>query len=120
MPLTVGVEHMTIRRFQNVFVLLIASESGSPSVPALGGYLSTSSASTTRIGREARSPGALAPTIVICPPLNFLCNSVLPLSRDLGSATLLASAGVSRSMGANRSLLQASPSLIVGWTSMIG
>src|SRR5690606_27992548 len=87
-PFTVGVDVRIVLRFQNVVDRLRASETGSPSVPALGGYLSTSSASTILIGRDARDAGLLAPASVICPPGNVLCSSVLPLSLARGSFTL--------------------------------
>ena len=52
MPLTPGVDTRTIFRFQKVLVRSTARLIGSPSVPADTGNLSTSSHSTTRIGRE--------------------------------------------------------------------
>ena len=64
--------------------------------------------------------GALAPTMVRCPPGNRLCNIVLPLSRERGSAILPCNAGVSRTIGARRSLLNVSDISIVGWTIRIG
>jgi len=59
----VGVETSTIFRLWKFDVRCRASLTGSPSVPALSGKRSTSSQSTTRIGREARPAGAFAPVI---------------------------------------------------------
>ena len=112
--LTVGVEVKINFRFQNVALRLRASVIGSPSVPALTGYRSTSSHKTTRIGRDAREAGEFAPQTVMWPPGKLLCSSVLPLSRLRGSLIFPRSAGVSRTIGARRSLLQASPSSSVG------
>ena len=67
-PLMVGVETAMIFLFQNVDVLFLASESGSPSLPAEAGKRSTSSASTMRIGREASPAGEFAPTKLRLPP----------------------------------------------------
>src|ERR1035437_4590879 len=56
-------------------VRCIASDTGSPSDPALRGYLSTSSSNRYRIGRMARPDGEMAPVNVMCPePLaTILC-----------------------------------------------
>ena len=54
------------------------------------------------------------------PPGKVLCKIVLPLVRDFTSAILSLILGVSRHIGASRSLLQASPISIVGCTINIG
>lgn len=64
-PLFVGVENIPILRFQNVAERFFARDTGSPSEPAEIGYLSTSSQSTIRMGREARELGELAPQEVM-------------------------------------------------------
>src|SRR5450631_1222833 len=54
-PSTVGVEHMTTFLLRsNSPVRRSASDTGSPSVPELAGYRSTSSGNRYRIGRKAR------------------------------------------------------------------
>lgn len=72
------------------------------------------------MGREDRPDAELAPTIVRCPPANVLWSSVFPESLDRGAFTFPLSAGESRSIGANRSLLQAIASSSVGRTTRIG
>ena len=62
--LLVGVETQTSFLFQNVARRFPASNRGSPSLPAVAGYRSISSASRMRIGRDARDDGEFAPTIV--------------------------------------------------------
>ena len=89
-PSTVGVEHMTTFLLcSNSPVRCIASDTGSPSDPALAGYRSTSSSSRYRIGRMARPDGEMAPVKVMCPdPLaNTLCIAVLFESRDFTAAS---------------------------------
>jgi hypothetical protein len=61
----VGVEVSTIFLFQKVVALFFAKLTGSPSVHALAGYLSTSSQSTRRTGLLASDDGELLPAIVI-------------------------------------------------------
>jgi hypothetical protein len=119
-PFTVGVEVKTSFLFQNVALLLRASVTGSPSVPADAGYLSTSSQSTTRMGLDASDAGLFAPQIVRWPPGKLLCNNVLPLSRLRASLILPRSAGVSRNIGARRSFDHASPSSSVGISTKTG
>ena len=62
--LLVGVETQTSFLFQNVARRFPASNRGSPSLPAVAGYRSISSASRMRMGRDARDDGEFAPTIV--------------------------------------------------------
>ena len=63
-PFIVGVDTFTSFLFQNVVNLFAARKSGSPSLPAVAGYRSISSARSILIGREARLDGLFAPTIV--------------------------------------------------------
>ena len=87
--------------FQNVFVLFSAKERGSPSIPALAGNLSTSSASKILIGLELNPVGELAPTIAIYPPGNPFSSNVLSLSLAFASLTFPFNAGVSLIIVAN-------------------
>ena len=73
-----------------------------------------------RIGRLASPEGALAPTMVRCPPGKRLCRILFDPSRDFGSAILPTRHGVSRAIGEKRSFDQASASRSVGMTTMIG
>ena len=116
----VGVETFIFFRFQKVVVRFSASLIGSPSVPADAGYRSTSSISTTLIGREARPAAELAPTIVMCPPGNVLCRIVFPESLDRASLTFPLSAGVSRSIGASLSFENVCAISRVGCSANIG
>jgi len=84
----VGVDTAIIFRFQNVEVRFLASESGSPSLPADAGNLSTSSANTILIGRDASPAGLFAPTRLRLPPGKTLCSVVLFESLARGSLTL--------------------------------
>jgi len=120
--LLVGVETMIILRFQNVAARLRASSIGSPSDPLEFGKRSTSSSKTILIGRLASWLGELAPIIEIRPPGKTFCSVVLPLSRDRGSFTLPFRHGVSRNIGARRSLenVSAMPLWPVGCTTRIG
>ena len=105
-PFSVGVLTRMIFLFQKVDDLFFASETGSPSVPADKGYLSTSSQRITRHGREASELGELAPQAVTCPPAKTLCKVVFPLSLLLGFAIFAERTGVSLIAGASLSLLQ--------------
>ena len=69
---------------------------------------------------DARPAGALAPTMAMLPPGNFLVSMVLSLSRLRASLTRPRSDGVSRSMGASRSLLNIFIDVSVGETCKIG
>ena len=111
---------ITIFLFQNVALRFLANCIGSPSAPALAGYLSTSSHNTTLIGLEAKPAALLLPTSDICPPLKTLCVVVLFASLALGSLTLPLSTGVSRSIGASLSLLNACAISKVGCTKSMG
>ena len=91
--------------FQNVVVLLTASETTSPSL-ALNSNLSTSSNNKTLIGLEAKELVLLEPTKLICPPVKTLCNTVFPLSRSLGGLTLSVKTGQSLIIELNLSLLK--------------
>ena len=77
--------------FQNVVIRLAARSTGSPSVPALSGKRSTSSASSTRTGRDANPAGLLAPHMIRRPPGNnfdkivFFPSLVLAPSSDFVS-----------------------------------
>ena len=112
-PFIVGVDTHTIFLFQKVVSLLVANNKGSPSFPAVAGYLSISSASSILIGLLAKLEGLLAPTIVTCPPGNIFCNIVFPLVLDL-SSTLSCSIGVSLIIGEILSFEKASAICIVG------
>jgi hypothetical protein len=118
-PLIVGVDTRPIFRFQKVVVRFSARPTGSPSWPALAGKRSTSSQSTTRIGREARLAGALAPVMVRRPPGNAFCKIVSLESLALPENTALRTS-VSRIIGATRSLENASAISTVGCTMRIG
>ena len=61
----VGVEVLIITALGKVSVRLSARLIGSPSAPALAGYLSISSHNKTLIGLAAKLLGLLAPAIVI-------------------------------------------------------
>ena len=77
-------------------VLSLASEIGSASLPPpdLGGYLSTSSSSTKRIGLEDREAAELAPVSGIYILSNCRASSLLSSSRNFS-----ASGFVARSIG---------------------
>ena len=123
MPLIVGVDAMTIfLLWANSAVRWIASDTGSPSVPALAGYRSTSSSSAYRIGRIASPEGEIAPVNVMWPaPLaRTLCSVVLLESRDLTGAIFPRSAGVVRNIGATRSFESALASSVRGSTTSTG
>ena len=117
---TVGVLVKKIFLFQNVVVLLVAKDIGSPSVPALNSYLSTSSHNNIRIGLDAKPAAELEPTIFILPPGNFLLSTVLPLSFDLGSLTLLLKESQSLIMFASLSLDHACAMASVGCNTNVG
>ena len=122
-PSTVGVEHMiTFLLCSNSPVRCIASDTGSPSDPALVGYLSISSSNRYRIGRMARPDGEMAPVNVMCPdPLaNTLCIAVLFESRDFTAASFPLSAGECRNNGATRSFESALASSDRGSTASVG
>jgi len=68
----------------------------------------------------ARPAGELAADMVMLPPMNFLCRMVLLESRLRTSAALPRSVEQSRSMGARRSLENASQSASRGCTNRIG
>ena len=116
----VGVETYIFFLFQKVLVRFSASFIGSPSVPALNGYRSTSSHKRIRIGRDASPAADCAPTMVICPPGNFLCKIVFSLSRLLASDIFPLRTGVSRIIGASLSLLNACAIPSVGCMTKIG
>ena len=61
----VGVDVSSNFLFQKVIDLFLAKDTGSPSVPADIGYLSTSSHKTSLIGLLAKLSGEFAPTIDI-------------------------------------------------------
>ena len=117
---TVGVEHRRRFLFQKAVARFHARFTGSPSAPADTGYRSTSSQRTTRTGRDASEEGLFAPQTVRCPPGNFLCRMVLSLKRLFTSLTRPCKAGVSRNIGARRSLDHACPMSRVGCTTSIG
>ena len=91
LPSLVGVENNPITLFQNVVIRLAARSTGSPSVPALSGKRSTSSASSTRTGRDANPAGLFAPHMMRRPPgksldkIVFLPSRVLEPSSDFVS-----------------------------------
>ena len=118
-PFRTGVETITVFLSQKVVCRFCARLKGSPSVPALAGYLSTSSASSTLMGRLASPVAEFAPTMVMCPPGKFFFMMVFPLYR-LFTSTLSRSSGVSRIIGANRSLEKVCPMSKVGCITRIG
>jgi len=85
-PFIVGVEKRPIFRLKKFWVLLVARNTGDPSVPALGGYLSTSSINNKRIGLDASEAGEFDPAIeILAPFLNVLKRIVLSPSFIFGS-----------------------------------
>ena len=119
-PFSVGVLTRMILRFQNVALRRLASPTGSPSVPADKGYLSTSSQRMIRHGRDARELGLFAPQAVTWPPAKTLCKVVLPPSRDLGFPTLSSKTGVSLMAGASLSFDHVCAISNVGCTTNMG
>jgi len=104
-------------------VRCIASDTGSPSDPALVGYLSISSSNRYRIGRMARPDGEMAPVKVMCPePLaNTLCIAVLFESPRLHRGELPREAPESGGTAARtRSLESALASSDRGSTASVG
>ena len=69
--LFVGVETLISFLFQNVARRFPAKSNGSPSLPAVIGYASISSANRIRMERIRRLEGEFAPTMVTCPPGNI-------------------------------------------------
>ena len=102
-PFIVGVDTFIFFLFQKVDVLFSANSIGEPSGPADIGYLSTSSHKSMRIGRLASPAVEFAPTIVICPPGNFLCKIVFSLFLLLTSPTFVLKTSVSLIIGASLS-----------------
>src|SRR5581483_772974 len=103
-PRPVGEQASTrLRRAPKVTVRSQARSIGSPSAPALAGYLSISSHRRYRIDLRARLPGAIAPTKANVPPEKVFSWIVFELDRPFDSATTLRE-GLSRIMGARRSL----------------
>ena len=119
-PRIVGVEVSTSFRLWKVALRFRASLTGSHSAPADGGYRSTSSAKTTRMGRDARLLGLFDPAIVTCPPGKDVCNVVFPLSHDLGSLILIYKHVVSGNIVARRSFENACAISRVGCKTRIG
>ena len=116
---SVGVLTNTCFLSQKVVCRFSARLSGSPSVPALAGYRSISSASKTFMGRLARLAGLFAPTITRYPPGKFFSKIVLPLIR-LRLSTMPRRQGVSRSIGVSFSLLNPCPMSSVGCSTIMG
>ena len=71
------------------------------------------------MGRLASPEGLFAPTMVMCPPGKFFFMMVLPESR-LFVSTSPRSSGVSRTIGASRSLEKVCPMSSVGCITMMG
>ena len=117
-PLFPGVDTYTSLLFQKVVSRSDARKSGSPSVPAVAGYLSTSSASSTCTGREAREVGLFAPTMAILPPGNTFSSMVFPAPRR--SLIIPRNTGVSCMDFASLFLEKLSAIVIVGCIIRIG
>ena len=71
------------------------------------------------MGRLASPVALFAPTMVMWPPGKFFFMMVLPLYR-LFTSTFSRSSGVSRIMGASRSLLKVCPMSSVGCMTRMG
>ena len=84
----------------------------------LAGYLSTSSASSTCTGREAREEGLFAPTMAILPPGNTFSSMVFPAPRR--SLIIPRNTGVSCMDFASLFLEKLSAIVIVGCIIRIG
>jgi hypothetical protein len=114
----VGEHARMLTQFANVAVRSSASAIGSPS--RVSGYLSISSASTTRTGRRARLSGEPAPASARNPPGKLLNVSVSSALRIRRVPIRSRGTGVTRTIGAIRSLLNCNAASSFGCSSNTG